>query len=161
MKRYALPFLGALLAATPLAAAADSFSLAGVGARVGYVNPESLHGTTHYGLHTEFARPSSRFSLMPSGFAWTARGNTSLNLNLDACYRLTTQSLSTPYVGVGVGAFQRRVDAETSETAAGFNLFGGFLFPSTEGRYYVEARYAATEFGQLSVLGGATFHLPD
>jgi hypothetical protein len=153
--------VGAMLfAGSSFTSDAEAFSLAGVGGRLGYVDPEGLDGTVHYGVHAEFERPGSSFHVMPSALAWTARGNTSLNANLDAYRHFTTHSLSTPYLGLGVGAFQRRVDTETSNTDFGVNVFGGFRFPSNESQYYIEARYAATDHAQLSVLGGATFRWP-
>lgn len=158
--RYARgALIAALLTGTLATTGAEAVTFGGVGGRIGSVTPEAFRGTMQYGAHVELGL-GRRLVLQPSLLSWSERGAREVNANLDALYHVGIDRMSTPYLGAGVGAFNRRFDGADAGTDVGLNLIGGIRFPATQSSYYIEGRYAAMDRSQFSILGGATFQLP-
>jgi hypothetical protein len=142
------------------AAPAHAFRLTGAGGKLGMVVPENDDGTLSIGGHMEFEQSGSRVHLIPGLAYWKESGVSDLNANLDLYYHLNAEGLTTPYVGAGLGIHSYRFEHfDGGNTDLGLNLFGGLRFPMESSHLFVEARYAATDVSQASVLGGVTFNV--
>jgi len=130
----------------------------GVGAKLGYTNPERLDGTTEVGVHAELGERGSAVTLMPNFMYWNVNSYSNANPNLDVHYRFTPSGTLTPYVGSGVGI--NFIDGRRfgdSDTQVGMNLIGGLKFPTEGPNYFLEARHTLSDLNQTSVLAGVTF----
>ena len=137
---------------------ARALAFTGVGARLGYTNPERLDGTTQVGVHAELSERESPVSLLPNFMYWNVDSRSDVNPNLDVCYRFRPQGRLTPYVGSGVGI--NFLDGDRfgdSQTQVGMNLIGGLRFPGAGPNYFLEARHTVSELNQTSVMAGVTF----
>lgn len=137
---------------------ARAFGFTGVGAKLGYTNPEALDGTAEVGVHAELAEHGSPVSLLPNMMFWSVNRFSNVNPNLDVCYRFTPSGRMTPYLGSGVGI--NFIDGDRfgdSDTQVGMNLIGGLKFPGAGSNYFLEARHTMSDLNQTSVLAGVTF----
>ncbi len=139
-------------------AASRAFDLAGPGGKVGLLDPEGSDGAPAVSVHLEFDQPGTAWHLMPSVLFWDSDRMTGLSTNLDMYYHFVFEGAATPYAGAGVGINHFDPDGPGGDsTRLGLNLFGGIRFPTRAGRLFVEGRYTASRFSQISLLGGVTF----
>ncbi len=154
-----------LVIALSLCAAATSahaFSFSGIGGKVGFLKPEDVDGTFVLSAHAEFEKHGSRVHLTPGVAYWSKDFVTDFNPNFDIYYHFKPEGTVTPFVGGGLGmhfySFDGPIDGESD---FGANIFGGVRFPGDRTHFFLEGRYAITDLGQLSILGGVTFHMGD
>jgi len=148
--------------APALARSAESFTLTGVGGRLGMVDPEGGDSTLGVGFHVEFAKPGSRWHISPEILYWKDDPLRDVNVNLNVYYHFLPPGRITPYLGAGGGLHFYDLDVEgvDGETDPGLNLLGGFRFPlSNNAHLFAEARYVATDLDQFQIFGGFTVPL--
>jgi hypothetical protein len=138
-------------------AVSRAFGVSGFGGKIGYVAPEDLDGTLTIGAHVELERPGSRLHLLPNLMYWSSDRVSDLNPNFDLYYHFNAEGLLTPYLGAGLGLHAVSVD-DNSDLDLGANIFGGMRFPGPSTHYFIEGRYAATDFPHFALVGGMTFH---
>lgn len=145
-----------LLLLTP--AISHAFRYEGAGGKLGLLDAEGSDGAPAISAHLEFAHPGTGWHLMPSIMLWDADQMNGLSGNFDMYYHFLPGGAATPYLGTGVGV--NHFDPEgtdDSSTRLGLNLFGGLRFPTGGSRMFVEGRYTASRYSQVSLLGGITF----
>jgi len=147
----------ALLALATWSSGAHAFGLSGIGARVGSVDPEGRDGSLAAGAHLELEEQGSRVHLAPGFLYWSNDGLSDFNPNFDLFYHFSPRGRVSPYVGAGAALhFYSNDGPGDPGTDVGANFFGGVLFPSPSTRFFIEARYAATDRSQASIFGGIT-----
>lgn len=140
-------------------AVSQAFQFNGIGARLGYVNPEDLDGTFMIGGHLNFDDPNG-LRLQPSLHYWNGDAVSDIAPNIDLSYRFMGGSQVTPYLGAGLGLHM--YDAENSsfsDTNVGLNIFGGVAFPSSRSELFLEARHSTSDITQTAILGGVTLRM--
>ena len=156
--RLLILVLGAALLLAPRFASA--YGVSGVGARMGYADPDALDGTTTMSVHADLERSGTRVHLMPNMAFWSVNQVSNVNPNLDIYYHFERHRRVSPYLGGGMGLNFRHNDRlNRSETDPGVNLLGGLLFPGggAARRYYLEGRFTASDVNQVALLTGVTF----
>jgi hypothetical protein len=142
---------------------AGAFGLAGIGGRMGAVDPDGADGAFTVGGHFEFEESGSRIHLQPGVMFWSTDDLSDVNPNFDVMYHFAPAARVGPYLGAGAGMHFYSFDsgvADNSDTDLGANLFGGVLFPSNSLRFFLEGRYVASDRSQAMITGGVTlpFH---
>jgi hypothetical protein len=146
----------------PALARSQSFTLTGIGGRVGMVDPEGGDSTVGLGFHLEFAKPGSRWHLAPEILYWSDDPLTDVSVGVNGYYHFLPPGRVTPYVGAGAGIHFYSFDVEgvDGETDAALNLLGGVRFPLGENAHlFAEVRYVATDLDQVQAYGGFTVPL--
>jgi opacity protein-like surface antigen len=73
-------------------------------------------------------------------------------------YHFVPEGSTTPYAGAGIGIDHFDPSgADNGSTRLGLNLFGGVRFPMSAGNLFMEGRYTASRYSQISLMGGVTF----
>jgi len=140
------------------ASTAHAFDFAGAGAKVGMMDPEGSDGAPAVSAHMEFDQRGTQWHLMPSMMLWNSNTMTGVSGNMDMYYHFVAEGAATPYAGTGVGINHFDPSGpDNGSTRLGLNLFGGMRFPMSSGHLFVEGRYTATRYSQISLLGGMTF----
>ena len=147
----------ALLALAMWTGGANAFGLSGIGGRVGAVDPEESDGALALGAHMEFEESGSRIHLAPGFLYWNKDGLSDFNPNFDLYYHFKPAGRVSPYLGAGAAMHFYSADGPGDPGSdVGANFFGGFIFPSSSTRFFIEGRYAATDLPQASIMGGIT-----
>ena len=142
----------------------SSFTLSGLGGRVGLVSPEDLDSVLGVGFHLEFMRPGTHWHFSPEVRYWKDDPLSDTNLNLNAFYHFAESGRISPYLGVGAGVhiYSFDVDDVDGETEFGANLLGGVLLPVHEDAHvFLEGRYVITDLSQFDLLIGLTVPLAE
>jgi hypothetical protein len=140
------------------ASPSHAFRFAGAGAKVGMLDPEGSDGAPAVSAHMEFDQPGTQWHLMPSMMLWNSNTMTGLNGNLDMYYHFVPEGSATPYTGAGIGIDHFDPSGpDNGSTRLGLNLFGGVRFPMAAGHLFMEGRYTASRYSQISLMGGVTF----
>lgn len=157
-KRLALvAAVAALCLAAPVRS--HAFEFTGLGASLGFVNPEDLDGAFMVGGHVNFDRPGG-LRLQPSIHYWNADGISDVIPALDLSYRFSTGDRVTPYLGTGLALHMYNADdSDFSDTNVGLNLFGGVVFPGPRSDLFVEARHSVSDLSQTALLGGISLRM--
>jgi opacity protein-like surface antigen len=146
----------------------------GIGARLGYVDPENVSGAAVLGLHVDAGTIVRGVHLMPYMEYWNAGVNIAgvsadmsdlefgSNVNVDFPLQ---GSRMTPYLGGGLGLHFLKESSNvantpsTSDTKFGLNILGGIrnqVMPNVS--IFGEARYSfVSNAAQLKFLGGFTY----
>jgi hypothetical protein len=134
-----------------------AMDLAGVGPRVGAVDPDGMNGTFAVGAHLDFQEAGSRVHLVPNLMFWDESGLSDVNPNLDMMYHFNPAGTVSPYMGAGVGIhFYSSEGPGNPGTDPSANFFGGLLFPSRAMSFFVEGRAVVADRDQFGVLTGVT-----
>ena len=156
-KRLILTLAALSILAAP--AASHAFQFSGVGATLGYVNPEDIDGAFTIGGHANFDN-GGNLRLQPSIHYWNTGAVSDLSPNLDLSYSFGALGRATPYLGAGIGMHMYNSDnSNFSDTNIGANFFGGVSIPGPGTDLFLELRHAATDVTQTSLLGGVTLHI--
>ena len=171
-----LCFVGSHAMAQTQSAPAQSdvgLGVKGIGARLGYVDPEDASGTAAFGVHVDAGTIVRNVHVTPYFEYWSAGasvGTSSVDfsdltiatdVNLDFPMH---GSRMTPYLGGGLGLHFLSFDSTPgpspgNETKFGFNIQGGVrnqVMPNIS--IFGEARYAfVTDANQLKLMGGFTY----
>jgi hypothetical protein len=138
----------------------DAFSIAGIGPRIGAVDPEGMDGTFAVGVHFDFENAGSRLHFIPNVLYWDGDGLSDMNPNLDLYYHFSPAGHVSPYLGAGVGMHFYSSDGPSdpgSDPSA--NFLGGVLIPVHPSTLFFEGRYAVSEMNQFGLFAGVTFSL--
>ena len=157
-KRSSLCALLAITLLTVGTSSSHAFGLAGIGGRIGSMDPDGRDGTMAGGAHLEFEDAGSQFHIQPSFMYWSSDGLSDANPNLDAYYHFASAGKVSPYLGGGVGFHFYDSDG-ASDSDVGLNMFGGLLIPSGSTNFFMEGRYVASDRSQFAVYGGVTLPL--
>jgi hypothetical protein len=156
-RRFAIACAAALCLAVPTVS--HAFQFTGVGAKLGYVNPEDLDGSVMLGAHLDFDHPNG-LRLQPSLNYWDSDVVSDVSPNLDLSYRFMGGGGVTPYLGAGLGMHMYNSDNSSfSDTNLGMNLFGGVSFPGSRTDVFLEARHSTSDITQTALLGGVTLRI--
>lgn len=188
MKRSLL-YLSALLAATSLVTLCIPFAIAqtstdtqsntglgikGIGASVGFVDPEGGSSTLSLGLHVDAGTLVPNLHLVPYFQYWsvgatvgayeTSQSDVAFAFDLNYDFPLQGSRV-TPYLGSGLGLHFLSADAtapggtSSSDTKLGIDLQGGIRSPMMPNfSLYAQARYAfISDAGQFGIEGGFTY----
>jgi opacity protein-like surface antigen len=146
----------------------------GIGARIGFVDPEDASGTAALGVHMDAGTFVRGVHLMPYVEYWSAGASIggynvdlsdltfAADINMD--FPLSGSSL-TPYLGGGLGLHILSQDSNVpgvsteDESKFGFNIQGGMrnqVMPNLS--LFGEARYSfVSDMNQLKLMGGFTY----
>lgn len=146
----------------------------GIGARIGYVDPENVSGTAVLGLHMDAGTIVKGVHVMPYMEYWSAGVNVAgvsadqsdLAFAVDVDMDFPLQgSRTTPYAGAGLGLHFLSADSNvagtpsTNDTKFGLNIQGGIrnqIMPNLS--LFGEARYAfVSDASQFKFVGGFTY----
>jgi len=174
----ALVVTAGLLSLAPLASAQQgttqsrssssntSFGLRGIGARLGYVDPEDASGTIAYGFHVDLGQPVHSVNLVPLLEYWKAgasgvnKSDLMVGTNVNVDFPLQGGTV-IPYLGGGLGWHHVTTDLpETSEDKFGFHLLGGVknqVMPNLG--LFGELRFSLVDStDQFKLMGGMTYY---
>jgi hypothetical protein len=176
-------FLGALIVAagltsfSALAAAAPppegrGLGLQGLGARIGFVDPEGASSTVALGIHLDAGEFVRNVHIMPMVEYWKVgvSGIDVSDLMIGADVNLdfpVEGGRVIPYAGGGLGLHFVKVDdpfippgVDTSDTKLGLNIQGGIrnqVMPNLG--IFGEVKYAfVSDANQLKIMGGFTYN---
>lgn len=146
----------------------------GIGARIGYVDPENVSGTAVLGLHMDAGTIVRGVHVMPYMEYWSAGVNVAgvnadqsdLAFAVDVDMDFPLQgSRTTPYAGAGFGIHFLSADSNvpgatsSDDTKFGLNIQGGIrnqMMPNVA--IFGEARYAfVSDASQFKFIGGFTY----
>jgi len=140
------------------ASTSHAFSFMGAGVKVGMLDPEGSDNAPAVSGHLEFDQRGTQWHLIPSLMFWDADALTGVSGNVDMYYHFVPGSSATPYAGTGVGVNHFDPSGpDNGSTRLGLNLFGGVRFPTRAGHLFMEGRYTASRYSQMSLMGGVTF----
>src|SRR4249920_1194900 len=146
----------------------------GIGARLGYVDPENASGAAMLGLHMDAGTIVRGVHLQPYMGYWSTGVNVSgvsadmsdleFGTNVDVDFPLQGSRM-TPYLGGGLGLHFLSADsnvpnaASQSDTKFGLNILGGIrnqMMPNVS--LFGEVGYSfVSDAGQFKFLGGFTY----
>jgi len=146
----------------------------GIGARIGFVDPEDASSTVVWGAHVDAGTLVRNVHLVPSFEYWSAGaevGGLSTDLSdltvaadINVDFPLQDARI-TPYLGGGLGVHFLSADSNVpgeeggDDTKFGLNLQGGMrnqLMPNLN--IFGELRYSfVSDAGQLKLVGGFTY----
>jgi opacity protein-like surface antigen len=146
----------------------------GIGARIGFVDPEDASSTVVWGAHVDAGTIVRNVHLVPYFEYWSAGAEVgglstdlsdlSLAVDINVDFPLQDARI-TPYLGGGLGVHflnaETNVPGEesTDETKFGLNLQGGMrnqIMPNLS--LFGELRYSfVSDMAQLKLLGGFTY----
>ncbi|MGH7680718.1 MAG: outer membrane beta-barrel protein [Candidatus Eiseniibacteriota bacterium] len=146
----------------------------GIGARLGYVDPENVSGAAVLGLHMDLGTFVRGVHLQPYMEYWSAGVNVAgvsadmsdleFGGNVDVDFPLQGSRM-TPYLGGGLGLHFLSEDSNVAgapsgdDTKFGLNILGGVrnqVMPNVS--LFGEARYSfVSDAAQLKFLGGFTY----
>ena len=144
----------------------------GIGARIGYVDPEDVSGAAVLGLHMDAGTIVKGIHMMPYMEYWSAGVNVAgVNADMsDLAFAVDVDmdfplqgSRMTPYLGAGLGLHflseDSNVGTSSDDTKLGLNIQGGIrnqVMPNIS--LFGEARYAfVSDASQLKFVGGFTY----
>lgn len=154
--RFRLALLMAALIG--FASEACAYQLAGIGARLGAIDPDGADGTLGVGAGLEFEQPGSQVHLQPNVIYWSENGLSDVNPNFDVSYHFAPAGSVSPYVGAGFGLHFYGSDGPGDPgTDPGANFFGGVTLPTRAMLLFFEGRVAATNRDQFGLFTGLTF----
>ncbi len=153
----------------------EGLGFKGIGARIGFVDPEDASGTLVLGGHVDAGTFVHNVHLMPYVEYWSTgaeagtvhvdRSDFTVALDVDVDFPMAGQRI-TPYLGGGLGVHFLSVDTnapgETNndDTKAGLNIQGGLrnqLMPNVS--LFGEARYSfVSDANSFRLLGGFTYN---
>lgn len=151
------------------------FGLKGIGARIGFVDPEGGSGTVALGVHVDAGTIVRNVHVTPYFEYWNVgvnvqgysvdRSDLTTALDVNADFPMSGSRI-TPYLGGGFGAHFLNESAASvggpseSDTQFGFNMQGGVrnqVMPNIS--LFGEVRYAfISDASQLKIMGGFTYH---
>lgn len=138
----------------------SAFGIAGVGPRVGSVDPDGMDATFAAGAHLDFEQPGSHVHLIPNIMFWNKDGFGDVNPNFDVMYHFGAAGEVSPYVGAGGGLHFYSSDGPSDPgTDPSANFFGGLLVPTRAFSLFVEGRAVVSDRDEFGILTGATFPL--
>lgn len=160
----------AALAQTTTTTTEEDISLGfkGLGARVGFVDPEGASGTIDLGVHIDAGNVARNIRVSPLVEYWSVgvadvdMSDFALGLDLMVDFPLQDSRLA-PYVGGGLGmhwlSFDDPLLGDDSDTKFGFNLMGGVTTEAMPNlALFGELRYNfVSDANQLKLLGGFTY----
>ena len=172
--------LAALLASAPGAMAQTEtarepgLGFQGLGARIGFVDPEGASSTLELGVHIDAGQITRGVRLQPVVEYWSLGqevgpydsdiSDLSFGLDINVDFPLQDSRI-VPYAGGGLGMHFLSFDStvpnvpDNSETKLGLNIQGGIrndIMPNLS--LFGEARYNfVSDANQLKVLGGFTY----
>jgi opacity protein-like surface antigen len=144
----------------------------GIGARIGYVDPEDVSGAAVLGLHLDAGTIVKAIHVTPYMEYWSAgvdiagvnadASDLSFAVDVNADFPLQG-SRTTPYAGAGFGLHflseDSNVGPTSDDTKFGFNIQGGIrnqVMPNIS--LFGEARYAfVSDASQIKFVGGFTY----
>jgi opacity protein-like surface antigen len=146
----------------------------GVGASVGFVDPEGGSSTVSLGLHIDAGTFAPNLHLKPYFQYWSVGAssggydisNSDLAFAFDVNYDFPLQGARvTPYIGSGLGLHFFSSDASvpggtsSSDTKVGIDLQGGIRTPVMPNfALFAETRYTFIQNdGEFNILGGFTY----
>jgi len=151
----------------------------GVGAFLGYVNPEHVDATIGFGAFVDMGTVMPMLGVELEGLYWSKSEGPSgakatlrdIAISAHAKYRFPMPASPVkPYVGGGPGIHFLKAEAEwswfgqtqsssSSDTKFGFDLLGGGEYEaSPQIDVFAEVRFSlVSDFNQFSILGGAKF----
>ena len=181
MNRYG-SFLGALVVAAGLISSSASaqtsktesrgLGFQGLGARIGFVDPEGTSSTVDLGIHVDAGEFVRHVHLMPLveywkvGVAGVDVSDLSIGSDVNVDFPVEGRSLVF-YAGGGLGLHLVKVDVplappgyDNSDTKLGFNIQGGVrnqMMPNLA--VFGEAKYNfVSDVNQLKIVGGFTYN---
>lgn len=140
----------------------------GIGARIGFVDPEGASSTLDLGFHIDAGEIARNVHVAPIAEYWKV-GVSGIDLSdfsvgLDLMLDFPLQdSRMTPYAGGGLGLHFVKVDdpagASDSDSKLGLNVQGGIRTDAMPNlALFGELRYNfVSDFNQLKILGGFTY----
>jgi opacity protein-like surface antigen len=175
-----LAAFGALSSASPAWAQSSAergtsdvgLGIKGIGARIGYVDPEDVSGAAVLGLHMDAGTIVKAVHVMPYMEYWSTSVDISgvsadmsdlaFAVDVNADFPLQGSRV-TPYAGGGLGlhflSSDSSVGGTSDDTKFGFNIQGGVrnqIMPNIS--LFGEARYAfVSDAAQLKFVGGFTY----
>jgi opacity protein-like surface antigen len=146
----------------------------GVGASVGFVDPEGGSSTVSLGLHMDAGTFAPNLHLKPYFQYWSVSAssggydisNSDMAFAFDVNYDFPLQGARvTPYIGSGLGLHFLKSDASVpgggsnSDTKVGIDLQGGIRTPVMPNfALFAETRYTfIQDDGEFNILGGFTY----
>jgi len=181
MNRHGL-FLASLIVAASLslfgaqamaAAPAEGHGMGfqGMGARIGFVDPEGASGTVALGLHVDLGEFVKSVHIMPLVEYWKVGvssvdvSDLTLATDVDLDFPLQGGRV-VPYAGGGLGLHFVKADdplfpaGNVSDTKLGLNIQGGIknqVMPNLG--LFGEVKYVfVSDFNQLKIMGGFTYN---
>jgi len=137
---------------------ASAYQLAGIGGRLGSLDPEGADGTLGVGASLEFEQSGSQVHLQPNVIYWSENGLSDVNPNFDISYHFAPTGSVSPYLGAGFGLHFYGSDGPGDPgTDPGANFFGGVVLPTRTVSLFFEGRVAATDRDQFGLFTGLTF----
>jgi opacity protein-like surface antigen len=143
----------------------------GMGARIGFVDPEGASSTVALGLHVDLGEFVRHVHIMPLAEYWKVGVSSvdisDLTLATDVNLDFPVQGgRVTPYAGGGLGLHFVKADdplfpaANASDTKLGLNIQGGIknqVMPNFG--IFGEVKYVfVSDFNQLKIMGGFTYN---
>ncbi|HYR51581.1 MAG TPA: outer membrane beta-barrel protein [Candidatus Dormibacteraeota bacterium] len=143
----------------------------GMGARIGFVDPEGASSTVALGLHVDLGEFVRHVHIMPLVEYWKVGVSSvdisDLTLATDVNLDFPVQGgRVTPYAGGGLGLHFVKADdplfpaANASDTKLGLNIQGGIknqVMPNFG--IFGEVKYVfVSDFNQLKIMGGFTYN---
>lgn len=175
--------LGALLVAAGLACFSAPASAAtstteskglgfqGLGARIGFVDPEGTSSTVALGIHVDAGEFVQHVHIMPLAEYWKVGVSgvdvSDLNIGSDVNVDFPVEGGRViPYAGGGLGLHFVKADdpfiagASNSDTKLGFNIQGGIRNQAMPNLgIFGEVKYSfVSDFNQLKIMGGFTYN---
>ncbi len=174
-----LVVVGICFAVSPAPAQTDpndvGLGIKGIGARIGFVDPEDASGTLALGVHVDAGTIVRNIHLTPYVEYWStgvelgslSADMSDLTLATDVNFDFPLQGTrAVPYLGGGVGLHFLSVDTNIpgadsdSRTRVGLNIQGGVrnqMWPNLG--VFGEARYSfVDDANQLKLMGGFTYN---
>jgi hypothetical protein len=141
--------------------AGHAMDVAGIGPRIGAVDPDGLDNTFSAGAHLDLQDAGSRVHLIPYFMIWEEGGLTDVNPNVDMMYHFNPDGAVSPYLGAGVGLHFYSADGPgpDPDTDPSANFFGGLLVPTRSMSVFFEGRATVADRDQFGLLTGVTFPL--
>jgi len=149
------------------ASSTAGFGLKGIGARLGYVDPEDASGTLAYGFHVDLGQPVRNVNLVPFLEYWKAgalgvdRSDLTLATNVNVDFPLQGGTF-VPYLGGGLGWHHIKSDATSGFTGnnLGLHVLGGVkdqVMPNLG--LFGELRFSLVDnTDQFKLMGGMTYY---
>jgi predicted cupin superfamily sugar epimerase len=175
--------LGALLVAAGLACFSAPSSAAttttenhglgfqGLGARIGFVDPEGTSSTVALGIHVDAGEFVQHVHIMPLAQYWKVGVSgvdvSDLSIGSDVNVDFPVEGGRViPYAGGGLGLHFVKADdpliagASASDTKLGFNIQGGIRNQAMPNLgVFGEVKYSfVSDFNQLQIMGGFTYN---
>jgi len=143
----------------------------GMGARIGFVDPEGASSTVALGLHVDLGEFVKNVHIMPLAEYWKVGvsgidvSDLTLASDVDLDFPLQGGRV-IPYAGAGVGLHFVKADnpfappgTDNSDTKLGLNIQGGIknqVMPNLG--IFGEVKYVfVSDFNQLKIMGGFTY----